>query len=160
MTSNYSNIEEEMISCPYCGCKKIKYLVTSSNKSSANPRYAAQCFCNYCKATGPRVLFTPSRISEDRSLIDLAKEDFVAKEKAILLWNTRGDLKDQSLALSIKRFRKSFDLNQAEFGKLFGVDSGTVSAWESGRNVMRNSSLNLFKILLTNPEMLEKIKEN
>ena len=49
-------------------------------------------------------------------------------------------------ALDIKKTRRDLNLNQTEFGKLFGVGIRTVQLWESGERMMTDS----VKIILDN----------
>jgi transcriptional regulator with XRE-family HTH domain len=49
-------------------------------------------------------------------------------------------------ALDIKKTRRDLNLNQTEFGKLFGVGIRTVQLWESGDRMMTDS----VKIILDN----------
>lgn len=84
----YAEIHEDIKPCPYCGSKDIRYSVAIANNKQV-PRYHAQCYCNNCKANGPRVIFTPDLKDEKGFSRSLAEKDSYAKAEAIKMWDNR-----------------------------------------------------------------------
>ena len=82
MRTDYSIITEETKPCPFCGSKDIRYSIKTANSKRD---YYGQCYCNECKAAGPRIRFS---VDKSASWIRYTAEDCeYAKNDAIWAWN-------------------------------------------------------------------------
>ena len=81
----YKIISEEVKECPFCGETKILYSVSKANAIDA---YYGQCYCDNCKAYGPRVRWVETSRGYKRYSAEQNKEH---KKEAINLWNKRGN---------------------------------------------------------------------
>lgn len=64
-----------------------------------------------------------------------------------------------ALADGIRRVRKSKGLNQADFGKLFGVSQGAISNWEMGADIPTIRYLQQLAEMTTDQEMLASLNK-
>lgn len=79
----YKIISEEVKECPFCGGTKILYSVSKANAIDA---YYGQCYCDNCKAYGPRVRWVETSRGSKRYSAEQNKEH---KKEAVNLWNKR-----------------------------------------------------------------------
>ena len=81
---DYQKVDFPVVSCPFCGETEVRYSITVA----ANDYFYGQCYCNKCKAAGPRVRFKPPLVGNTWGR-HCAEKDFYAKNDAIALWNSR-----------------------------------------------------------------------
>ena len=60
-------------------------------------------------------------------------------------------------AKNIVSLRQKLNVSQTVFASMLNVSSGTVQAWEHGRNRPNGSSLRLLQIIQRDPDLLRKI---
>ena len=87
--NEYWKIDSPVEACPFCKANNdrgygIRYSVS---KASEKDIFYAQCYCNNCRAYGPRIRFTPTSTLKNRHEAEL---DVTAKSLAIQAWNERG----------------------------------------------------------------------
>ena len=80
----YKEISKSTSPCPFCKSKDVRYSVSTADKKAHY--YYSQCYCNTCKACGPRVRFIPEGLIKNRYA---AENDKTAKNTAIYFWNMR-----------------------------------------------------------------------
>ena len=80
---SYWKINDPVETCPYCGQSDIRYSVSTA---AGRGVYYGQCYCNKCKACGPRRRFT---VEGPGNLRIAAERNETAKKDAICLWNLR-----------------------------------------------------------------------
>lgn len=80
----YKIISEKVKECPFCKGTKIIYSVREVNAISYYAYYG-QCYCDNCKAQGPRVRWV--------EMFEGPKQYATIEREAINLWNKRGNEK-------------------------------------------------------------------
>lgn len=86
----YWKIDAPIEACPFCGSNNDKSygIRYSVSKASEKDIFYSQCYCNKCRAYGPRIRFTPTSTSKIRNRY-AAELDVTAKSLAIQAWNER-----------------------------------------------------------------------